>query len=74
MQIERLRDLPVISIHAPREGSDVSFIVPGSSTLQFQSTLPVRGATGGVYDAIQSVEISIHAPREGSDLLLLCYY
>ena len=34
---------------------------------EFQSTLPVRGATGAYpYDAL-AFAISIHAPREGSD-------
>ena len=35
----------VISIHAPREGSDGDFIHLAVSPLPFQSTLPVRGAT-----------------------------
>ena len=35
----------VISIHAPRAGSDLFLCTSGSSTLIFQSTLPVRGAT-----------------------------
>ena len=60
-------DTDVISIHAPREGSDVARPGDGSFVIQFQSTLPVRGATiagqeGSVYQSI-----SIHAPREGSD-------
>ena len=37
----------VISIHAPREGSDVSSSDLPVSLMIFQSTLPVRGATGG---------------------------
>ena len=36
---------------------------------EFQSTLPVRGATlWTANNAILSVAISIHAPREGSDV------
>ena len=35
----------VISIHAPREGSDGTFAMEKPATLQFLSTLPVRGAT-----------------------------
>ena len=35
-----------ISIHAPREGSDFSFINQNPGRVLFQSTLPVRGATG----------------------------
>ena len=33
----------------------------------FQSTLPARGATAGVFRQLHSPQISIHAPREGSD-------
>ena len=35
---------------------------------QFQSTLPVRGATMRFFVVSSALEISIHAPREGSDL------
>ena len=35
--------------------------------LIFQSTLPVWGATGGVYIKADYIFISIHAPRVGSD-------
>ena len=35
----------VISIHAPREGSDRQAMITGLIPNQFQSTLPVRGAT-----------------------------
>ena len=58
----------LISIHAPREGSD------GNNTMQFMdyaiflSTLPARGATRPcpAFCRLFAV-ISIHAPREGSD-------
>ena len=36
-----------ISIHAPREGSDPDGGDAAAIAGQFQSTLPVRGATGG---------------------------
>ncbi len=36
---------------------------------QFQSTLPMKGATCPEEYAEDAVEISIHAPYEGSDLL-----
>ena len=39
----------------------------------FQSTLPVGGATGVLYDTWNSIDISIHAPRGGSDDLGLCF-
>ena len=39
------------------------------SSFRFQSTLPVRGATGNrSQSAAGQVDISIHAPREGSDI------
>ena len=57
-----------ISIHAPREGSDLMAFLAHSGTARFQSTLPVRGATGTeVVEKYPEYEISIHAPREGSD-------
>ena len=34
---------------------------------EFQSTLPVRGATGYTGYTVTPIKISIHAPREGSD-------
>ena len=36
--------------------------------LQFQSTLPVRGATAYCYVSGAEAVISIHAPRKGSDM------
>ena len=56
-----------ISIHAPREGSDVADTVTTATTEQFQSTLPARGATELLLPLLQACVISIHAPREGSD-------
>ena len=56
-----------ISIHAPREGSDRNPNRPNGGNRRFQSTLPVRGATGGAWRAEFIFNISIHAPREGSD-------
>ena len=36
-------------------------------TSQFQSTLPVWGATSALFRIVASAAISIHAPRVGSD-------
>ena len=59
-----------ISIHAPRTGSDFQQIANLTGIVQFQSTLPARGATL-VSDVIRlSITISIHAPRTGSDRVL----
>ena len=56
-----------ISIHAPREGSDFIACVFFHSDGVFQSTLPVKGATGCFALKQFKQAISIHAPREGSD-------
>ena len=41
-----LQAFGVISIHAPRTGSDTALVTDKTLTLEFQSTLPARGATG----------------------------
>ncbi len=57
----------LISIHAPRKGSDL----PPSNTVVsdpvFQSTLPAKGAMVYINGYKQFAGISIHAPRKGSD-------
>ena len=57
-----------ISIHAPREGSDVTLEPGQPAAVEFLSTLPARGATQSVRGRERKPAISIHAPREGSDL------
>ena len=57
----------IISIHAPREGSDAALPVKPIASRVFLSTLPARGATSGVVALASRRVISIHAPREGSD-------
>ena len=57
-----------ISIHAPRVGSDSCLFARPPKTGQFQSTLPVWGATATEVHHIKHADISIHAPRVGSDL------
>ena len=61
----------LISIHAPRAGSDVPRGCCVTIAIKFQSTLPVRGATGDEDLCPDCKNISIHAPRAGSDLLEL---
>ena len=56
-----------ISIHAPREGSDLTRSLFAKNHGKFQSTLPVRGATHLKSISQAFFWISIHAPREGSD-------
>ena len=55
-----------ISTHAPRTGSDNLPRVE-RGLLQFQPTLPARGATVFMRFPPQNSHISTHAPRTGSD-------
>ena len=57
----------LISIHAPRVGSDSGTLTDICAKVQFQSTLPVWGATRRSNDSRKAKSISIHAPRVGSD-------
>ena len=59
-----------ISIHAPRVGSDHGRPTPSGWPRQFQSTLPVWGATALYAKKKAAAEISIHAPRVGSDYIV----
>ena len=62
----------LISIHAPREGSDIILASGRPSEWIFLSTLPARGATKAARRSVAwRARISIHAPREGSDQRLL---
>ena len=56
-----------ISIHAPREGSDLQNSQWEFANAIFLSTLPARGATAEQPMGVCQRHISIHAPREGSD-------
>ena len=60
----------IISIHAPRVGSDLETMHFSAPRIGFQSTLPVWGATPCVTQSCSPSHISIHAPRVGSDGLL----
>ncbi len=57
----------VISIHAPRGGSDSTTVWIVRQLIIFQSTLPVGGATELKSPYKGGRDISIHAPRGGSD-------
>ena len=57
----------LISIHAPRTGSDEHDLSVPCLRRQFQSTLPARGATNHNSRSSYACHISIHAPRTGSD-------
>ena len=57
-----------ISIHAPLTGSDSLFWGIPQKKSQFQSTLPLRGATPAMDSGLVLADISIHAPLTGSDM------
>ena len=63
-----IRAVMVISIHAPRVGSDFRSNVAYRAGIEFQSTLPVWGATFRPPKYFERLYISIHAPRVGSDV------
>ena len=66
--VAALTKASVISIHAPRVGSDNVPLGHNVLIMPFQSTLPVWGATTGVAALTKASVISIHAPRVGSDV------
>ncbi len=61
----------VISIHAPRAGGDELDVIAEMEPELFQSTPPVRGATGKPTIKTYDLVISIHAPRAGGDHALV---
>ena len=63
----------VISIHAPRVGSDRAAVRASAEVWIFQSTLPVWGATPASTSGFPPRTISIHAPRVGSDDFLFAF-
>ena len=56
-----------VSIHAPREGCDVSVIFVGLSPRSFNSRTPGGVRLHFTSDDLLSRPVSIHAPREGCD-------
>ena len=56
-----------ISIHAPHTGRDLKAIGKLRGTNEFQSTRPIRGATGTGEGGTPCNAISIHAPHTGRD-------
>ena len=59
---------PVISTHAPREGSDFDFVRAGRNII-ISTHAPREGSDSFWYKNVWECLISTHAPREGSDLL-----
>ena len=62
-----------ISIHAAREGGDVTAWRGLGETCAFQSTPPVKAATAQHEVFAELVAISIHAAREGGDCRALVH-
>ena len=58
--------MPVISIHAPRAGSDRQSEQERCASLRFQSTLPVRGATNGARQQKQDEQFQSTLPVRGA--------
>ena len=56
-----------ISIHTTLAGSDVVWVRDRHRSREFQSTLPLRGVTGGNLVGAVLVRISIHTPLAGRD-------
>ena len=59
-----------VSIHAPREGCDLSDDDFSLVEDKFQFTHPGRGATRSETFTSDLTSVSIHAPREGCDFFL----
>ena len=59
-----------ISIHAPREGSDLGKVRIGQESIGISIHAPREGSDELVPVVFDDIGISIHAPREGSDLAL----
>ena len=57
----------LISIHTPHAGSDGVRLSYDKHMDEFQSTLPMRGATIILIDGAEKLSISIHTPHAGSD-------
>ena len=57
-----------ISIHAPLAGCDGSRAGSCTRRTSFQSTHPLRGATGASAQKTAQITISIHAPLAGCDV------
>ena len=63
-------ELSYISIHAPNEGSDTTKKSTAFKALLFQSTLPMKGATGLYFTDRQSAAFQSTLPMKGATLTL----
>ena len=69
--LQNVQQGAAISTHAPRTGRDERMRELLRSGVQFQPTLPARGATFALPYHSGLRKISTHAPRTGSDLFRL---
>ena len=58
----------IISIHAPREGSDAETTGKAEIVMTFQSTLPVKGATELLDLLVETAEFQSTLPVKGATL------
>ena len=63
-----MQAIKIISIHAPREGSDLSMTTPDGYAGPISIHAPREGSDLVRQDEVGPGHISIHAPREGSDV------
>ena len=63
---QTVENLAKISIHAPREGSDYYRYLTHQDNPEFQSTLPVRGATGPSWTSSWTAEFQSTLPVRGA--------
>ena len=61
-------DIIKISIHAPREGSDLLGFDRTGEQLHISIHAPREGSDRSIESGSSVRDISIHAPREGSDV------
>ena len=66
--MDEVFDVGLISIHAPREGSDVQTLFHRLVTLAFLSTLPARGATCLSKIIVSTIKFLSTLPARGATL------
>ena len=67
------RSIGMISIHAPRAGSDVKRRIPGDADIAISIHAPRAGSDAKAETLPARTRISIHAPRAGSDGCVCIY-
>ena len=65
--INKMNEVTVISIHAPRTGSDPHGGSHANQPRIISIHAPRTGSDSVIWEEIEEAKISIHAPRTGSD-------